>query len=367
MFVAGLNITSFHAFARLSGSVPRIAVVSGFCFAGSAAFAGCADLIIATQGSSLGMGGPAMIEGGGLGVHAPQDVGPMSMQTANGVVDVLVEDEREASRVARQALSYFQGALGEWEAPEPRALRHVIPENRRRVYDVRAVIDGLCDVGSVLELRRAWGKGMITAFVRLEGRPFGLIANDPTVLGGAIDDMGAEKAARFLQLCDAFGLPLISLCDTPGFMVGPEIEERQQVRKVSRMFVIGANVDIPLFCVITRKAYGLGAQAMAGGGLQAAFDCVAWPTGEIGGMGLEGAVNLGFKKDLDACETEAERTALFEKLVGVMYQKGKALNAASTLEFDAVIDPAETRARILRGLDAYGPIERRERRFVDTW
>ncbi len=218
-----------------------------------------------------------------------------------------------------------------------------------------------------MELRRAYGPGMITAFVRIEGRPIGLIANDPMYLGGAIDDTGAQKAARFLQLCDAFGLPVLSLCDTPGFMVGPEIEERAQVRKVSRLFVVGANISVPLFCVITRKGYGLGAQAMAGGGFSAPFDCVAWPTGEIGGMGLEGAVNLGFKKQLAACETEEARTALFEKLVGVMYEKGKALNAASALEYDAVIDPAETRQRILTGLRAYGPVAKGQRNFVDTW
>ncbi|MGB0620370.1 MAG: carboxyl transferase domain-containing protein [Myxococcota bacterium] len=367
VFVAGLNITSFSAFAKLSGKVPRVAVVSGYCFAGSAAFAGCADVIIATKDACLGMGGPAMIEGGGLGVYAPKEIGPSSVQAPNGVVDVLVEDEEEAAVVAKQYLSYFQGATTDWEAPDPRILRHVIPENRRRIYDVRELIAGLCDLGSILELRRAWAPGMITALVRIAGRPVGLLANDPMHLGGAIDDEGAEKAARFLQLCDAFGLPIVSLCDTPGFMVGPDIEERQQVRKVSRLFTVGANVSVPLFCVITRKGYGLGAQAMAGGGFTAPFDTVAWPTGEIGGMGLEGAVNLGFKKDLDACATDEERNALFEKLVGVMYDKGKALNAAAALEFDAVIDPAETRDRILRGLDAFGPISKGQRNFVDTW
>ncbi len=367
VFVAGLNITSFSAFAKLSGMVPRIAVVSGYCFAGSAAFAGCADVIIATKNACLGMGGPAMIEGGGLGVYEPKEIGPTSVQAPNGVIDLLVEDEQEAAVVARRTLSYFQGATSAWEAPDPRILRHVIPENRRRIYDVRALILGLFDRGSLLELRRAFAPGMVTALARLEGRPVGLIANDPMHLGGAIDDAGAEKAARFLQLCDAFGLPIVSLCDTPGFMVGPDVEARQQVRKVSRLFTVGANVSVPLFCVITRKGYGLGAQAMAGGGFTAPFDTVAWPTGEIGGMGLEGAVNLGFKKQLEACATDAERNALFEKLVGVMYDKGKALNAAAALEFDAVIDPAETRDRILRGLDAFGPIDRGPRRFVDTW
>jgi acetyl/propionyl-CoA carboxylase alpha subunit/acetyl-CoA carboxylase carboxyltransferase component len=360
---AGLTVTSFHAFARLSGKVPRVSIVSGFCFAGSAAFAGCADVIIATRNTSLGMGGPAMIEGGGLGVHAPEDVGPVSVQEPNGVIDLLVADEVEAVDAARRYLSYFQGRDDSWECADQRTLRHLIPENRRRVYDIRAVIEALCDTGSVLELRRAFGIGMITAFVRIEGHAFGLVANDPMHLGGAIDDIGSEKAARFLQLCDAFGIPVLSLCDTPGFMVGPDIEKRAQVRKVSRLFLTGASLSVPLFTVILRKGYGLGAQAMAGGSFVTPVFTLAWPTGEIGGMGLEGAVDLGFKKSLDEQVDEASRTALRDKLIAAMYDKGKALNAASQLEFDGVIDPAETRATILRGLTAAGPISASHRMF----
>jgi acetyl/propionyl-CoA carboxylase alpha subunit len=353
--VAGLNVTSFHAFARLSGKVPRVSVVSGFCFAGSAAFAGCSDVIIATRQSSLGMGGPAMIEGGGLGVHAPEDVGPSDVQERGGVIDLLVEDETEGVQAAKRYLSYFQGRLPDWSCRDQRELRHLIPENRRRVYDVRAVIETLCDEGSVLELRRAYGVGMITALIRIEGHPFGLIANDPMHLGGAIDEVGAEKAARFLQLCDAFGLPVLSLCDTPGFMVGPEIETRGQVRKVSRLFVVGASLSVPLFTVVLRKGYGLGAQAMAGGSFVAPFFTIAWPTGEIGGMGLEGAVRLGFQKQLAEIEDPEAREALFQKLVGVLYEKGKAL------------DPAATRQHVLRGLTTVGPIRTGSGRFVDTW
>ncbi len=366
LVVAGLNVTSFHAYARLSGKVPRISIVSGFCFAGSAAFAGCSDVIIATRNANLGMGGPAMIEGGGLGVYEAREIGPVALLEGAGVVDVLVEDEVEAVATAKRYLSYFQGSIDDWHCRDQRRLRQLIPENRRRVYDIREVIETLCDENSVLELRRAYGVGMITALVRVEGQPLGLIANDPMHLGGAIDDVGAEKAARFLQLCDAFGIPVLSLCDTPGFMVGPEIELRGQVRKVSRLFVAGASLSVPLFTVILRKGYGLGAQAMAGGSFLAPFFTVAWPTGEIGGMGLEGAVRLGFKKQLDAISDEAEREKFFERAVARMYEKGKALNAASQLEFDAVIDPAETRAHIVRGLNAAGPIRRGTRGFVDT-
>ena len=286
LMTAGLNVTSFLAFARLSGQVPRVSVVSGFCFAGSAAFAGCADVIIATKGSNLGMGGPAMIEGGGLGVFMPEEIGPVDVQARNGVVDLVAEDEAEAIALAKRYIRYFQGEETSWEAADARRLRHLIPENRRRVYDIREVIETLCDVDSVLELRRDFAQGLITSLVRIEGKAFGLLANDPMHLGGAIDEVGAEKAARFLQLCDAFGLPILSLCDTPGFMVGPEIESRAQVRKVSRLFVAGASLSVPLITIILRKGYGLGAQAMAGGSFVAPNLIVAWPTGEVGGMGL---------------------------------------------------------------------------------
>ncbi|MFP6655836.1 MAG: carboxyl transferase domain-containing protein, partial [Myxococcota bacterium] len=364
---AGLTVTSFHAYAKLSGKVPRVSIVSGFCFAGSAAFAGSSDIIIATQDSNLGMGGPAMIEGGGLGVFEPKQIGPAKMLAAVGVIDLLVRDEVEAVTEAKRYLGYFQGVTDSWDCADQRELRHLIPENRRRVYDIRKVIETLFDTDSVLELRRGFGVGMVTALVRIEGQPFGMIANDPMHLGGAIDDTAAEKAARFLQLCDAFGLPVISLCDTPGFMVGPEIEERAQVRKVSRLFVVGASLSVPLFTVILRKGYGLGAQAMAGGSFVAPFFTLAWPTGEIGPMGLEGAVRLGFKKQLDSIPDDAEREQLFQKVVGQMYEKGKALNAASQLEFDGVIDPAETRAMLLRGLNTVGPRSSGARSFIDTW
>jgi acetyl-CoA carboxylase carboxyltransferase component/biotin carboxyl carrier protein len=367
IFTAGLSVTSFHAFARLSGRVPRVAVVSGYCFAGSAAFAGCADVIIATRSSSIGMGGPAMIEGGGLGTFSPDAIGPISVLEPNGVVDLVVENEEEAAGSARRYLSYFQASAPDWSCADQRRLRHVVPENRRRVYDVRQVIQTLCDTDSVLELRRAFGVGMVTALVRIEGRAWGLVANDPMHLGGAIDDEAAEKAARFLQLCDAFGLPVLSLCDTPGFMVGPEIETKAQVRKVSRLFIVGASLTVPVFTVILRKAYGLGAQAMAGGSFVAPAFTISWPTGELGGMGLEGAVKLGFRQQLDAIEDEEERNRIFEKLVAALYDRGKALNAASQLELDAVIDPEQTRAWIVRGLNAAGPIGPGSRRFVDAW
>ena len=364
-----LDVPAFEIFSRLSARVPLVAVVAGRCFAGNAALAGMCDVIIAVEGASLGMGGPAMIEGGGLGVVAPDDVGPMAVQVANGVVDVLVADEDEATRVAQRYLAYFQGPVAGWEAPDQRLLRHVVPENRVRVYDVRAVVHGLADVGSVLELRAGFAPGIVTALVRVEGRPMGLIANDPAHLGGAIDHDAADKAARFLQLCDAFGLPVVSLCDTPGFMVGPESETHATVRHFSRMFSVGGNLSVPLGLVVTRKCYGLGAQAMMGGSLKAPAFAVSWPTGEFGGMGLEGAVRLGYRKELDAVDDPAARQELFERRVAAEYEKGRALSVAQVYEIDDVIDPADTRRWIAASFVAHpvGPPPEKRRPNVDTW
>ena len=368
--VAGLDCHTFVAMARLSGQVPLVGVVSGRCFAGNAALLGCCDVIIATRNASIGMAGPAMIEGGGLGRYSAEEVGPTAVQAPNGVIDLLVEDEAEAVAAAKRYLSYFQGRLADWRCADQRALRHAIPENRLRVYDIRALIETLADADSVLELRRTFAPGLITAFIRIEGRPFGLIANNPAHLGGAIDAQAGDKAARFMQLCNAFGLPLLSLCDTPGFMVGPESEKQATVRHVSRMFVAAAALEVPVFTVVLRKGYGLGAQAMAAGSFHSPLFTVAWPSGEFGAMGLEGAVRLGYAKELAAVEDAGERERLFRKMVDKAYQNGKAINMASFLEIDAVIDPEQTRAWLLRGLNATAPSVApggRKRSFVDTW
>ncbi|MBZ2188711.1 biotin/lipoyl-binding protein [Alcanivorax sp. JB21] len=367
--VAGLDNMTFLGLARLNGLVPLVSVVSGRCFAGNAALAGCCDVIIATENTTLGMAGPAMIEGGGLGRFSPEQVGPVSVQAANGVIDLVVPDEQAASAAARQYLGYFQGVSAEWDCADQRSLRHLIPENRVRVYDIRQVIHTLADTGSVMELRRHFAPGMITALVRIEGRPFGLMANNPMHLGGAIDSDGADKAARFMQLCDAFDLPLISLCDTPGFMVGPDAERTASVRHMSRLFVTAAGMTSPVFTVVLRKGYGLGAQAMAAGSFHAPVFTIAWPSGEFGAMGLEGAVRLGYARELAAIEDPAKRQKLFDKMVRAAYRQGKALNMASHLEIDNVIDPVHTRDWLLRGVQSTptaGPRAQRKR-FIDTW
>jgi len=368
--VAGLDCLAFTYFAQLSGLVPLVGITTGRCFAGNAVLLGCCDVIIATEGSNIGVGGPAMIEGGGLGVFRPEEVGPMDVQVPNGVVDIAVKDEAEAVDVAKRYLSYFQGPVQDWTAPDPRALRSIVPENRLRWYDMRGVIEGIADVGSVLELRPRWGVGIITAFIRVEGRPLGVIANNPGHLAGAIDSPGADKGTRFMQLCDAFDIPIVSLVDCPGIMVGPESEKTALVRHASRMMVTGANLETPLMTIVIRKSYGLGAQAMAGGSFRAPLFTITWPTGEFGGMGLEGAVKLGYRKELQALEDLGERKALYDRMVAQSYQRGKAVNMASHFELDEVIDPAETRQWIIAGLKSLPPkpVRTHKRRpNIDTW
>jgi len=367
--VAGLDLSTFASIASLSGRVPVVGAVSGPCFAGNAALLGCCDVIIAARNANIGMGGPVMIEGGGLGVFKPEEVGPIDVQTKNGVVDMEVADDVEMVALTKKYLSYFQGPIATWEAADQRHLRRLIPENRRRVYDVRKVIKTLADKDSYLELRPKFGPCLLTGLLRIEGHPFGFIANNTMHMGGAIEAEGADKAARLMQLCNAHGVPILSLCDTPGFMVGPDIEVRAQVRHVCRMFVNGAHVTVPYFTIILRRGYGLGVMAMAKGGFHESIFTAAWPTAEFGGMGLEGAVKAGFKKELAAIENPEEREALYNQLVAQLYERGKAINMAAHLEIDAVIDPADTRRWILEGLRSVPP-ERMKggaHAFVDPW
>ena len=365
--VAGLNLATFASFARLNGRVPVVGVVAGRCFAGNAALLGCCDVIIATRGSNIGMGGPAMVEGGGLGVFKPEQIGSSDVQHGNGVIDVLVDDEVQAVAAARHYLSFFQGAVPTWQAPPAEALRDVVPENRLRVYDTRAAMQAIADEGSRLPLRTGFGVGIHTALARIAGRPVGLMANNPLHLGGAIDADAADKAARFMQLCNAHGLPIVSLVDTPGFMVGPATEATAQVRHVSRLFVAAAHLRVPFLSVVLRKGYGLGAMAMTGGGFHETLATVAWPTGEFGGMGLEGAVRLGYRKELEALPEGPEREALFDQLLAQQYDNGSAINMAATLEIDAVIDPASTREWLVAGLEA-GRVKPADGTLaIDTW
>jgi acetyl-CoA carboxylase carboxyltransferase component len=369
--VAGLDCRAFGLFARLSGLVPLVGIASGYCFAGNAALLGCCDVVIATEDASIGMGGPAMIEGGGLGVYEPGEVGPIEVQYENGVVDLRVADDAAAVQAAKDYLSYFRGPIegGPANTPNPDTLRNLIPANRKRMYDIRAVLAALFD--QTLELRRGFGAGMVTALARVDGRPLGVVANDPAHLGGAIDAPAADKAARFMQLCDAFDLPVLFLCDTPGFMVGPEAERTATVRHFSRLFVTGSNLQVPTGTIVLRKGYGLGAQAMAGGGFKSPLFTVAWPTSEFGAMGLEGAVRLGMRRELEAIEDPAQRDQAYEAAVKAAYERGRGINMAAYGEIDDVIDPADSRRWISTlfdpGSGEWWTRPGKRRPHVDTW
>ncbi len=363
---SGPGHRTFGAIGEVSGEVPMISVVAGYCFAGNASVAGMADILIATKGSNLGMAGPAMIEGGGMGIVNAKDIGPLHEQVASGVVDLVAEDEADATRLAKKAMSYFQGRTAHWESADQRLLRQAIPENRLRAYDIRALIRTLADTDSVLELRPEFGSTVITAFIRIEGRPVGLIANDNHHLGGAIDCDGADKGSRFMLLCDNYDIPMLSLVDTPGFMVGLDSERQAAVRKTSRMFLAGAKLGVPFFVVVLRKCYGLGASGMTGGSRQDPMFSVSWPTGEFGPMNLEGGVQLAYRKELAAQPNDGPRKTLYDKLLGEAYALGKGIEHATHLRIDAVIDPADTRRWLSAGLDT-GKRTRPRRHWVDAW
>lgn len=365
-----IQFDTFHHFGQLSALVPLIGIVSGRCFAGNASLLGCCDVIIATADTTLGMGGPAMVEGGGLGVFTPEEIGPMPVQTRNGVVDILVADEAEAVATAKRYLTYFQGPLKDFTAPDQRHMRHIVPENRLRSYEVRDVIATLADEGSVLELRRDFGRTMMTALIRLEGRTVGVMANDPKHLSGAVDSDGSDKGARFMQLCDSYDFPVVNLCDTPGIMVGPEAEKTALVRHAARLFLTSCNMTVPYFTIVLRKAYGLGQAAMAGGNYRAPYFYVSWPTGEFAPMGIEGQVKLGFRAEIAAIADPAERLKFFEDKVAQAYDAGKALNRSTNFMLDDVIDPAETRAWVTNMLAAIRPAPPRtgkKRPMIDAW
>ena len=348
--VSALDVRAFALWSRLAGLVPRIAIASGNCFAGNAVIAGSADVLIATKNVSLGMGGPAMIAGGGLGKVAPEEIGPIDVQAANGVVDVVAADEREATAAAKRILSYFQGTVERWEAADQEPLREAIPPRERRAYRIEPIIERLCDAETVTYIAPGHAPELVCAFGRIEGRPLGIIANNPMAVAGAITGPASLKGARFLSLCNTFSLPILSLIDTPGFMVGPEAEATGLVRHAGRLLNAGAQLEVPLIAVVLRRAYGLGAQAMAGGSLREPILTVAWPDAHLGPMGLEGAVRLALRKELEEIADPQEREKRVRRLTEAAREHAKALNAAALFEIDDVIDPAETRRLVAKVL-----------------
>ena len=367
--VSALDARAFALWAGLSGLVPRIAIVKGRCFAGNAVIAGCADLIVATEDASIGMGGPAMIAGGGLGDVPADEVGPMEMQAPNGVVDVVTADEPEAVAVTKKLLGCFQGSVPAGDVPDQARLRELVPQRERRAYKVAPIIETLADAGSVIYLRERFAPEMVTALARIDGHAVGVIANNTMHMAGAVTAPAADKAARFLQLCDAFGLPIVSLVDTPGYMVGPEAEATALVRRASRLLVAGASLRVPFVAVVLRRGYGLGAQAMMAGSTHEPLLTLAWPGAHLGPMGLEGAVRLGLRKELEAIADDEEREQRVREVTAAAQENAKALNSATLFEIDDVIDPAETRGIIAATLAAARLPDQptHGHRFVDTW
>ena len=361
---SALDAEAFRLWAGLT--VPRIGVASGRCFAGNAGLLGLSDVIIATRGSSIGMGGPAMIAGGGLGSVAPDDVGPADMHYTTGVVDVLVEDDAATVPVVRQLVDLLAGPAGSGAHRDQEVLRTAVPTNRREAYDVRLVLATLFDTDTVLELRGGFGRSVITALARLGGRTVGVLASDCGHLAGALDSDSCDKASRFLQWCDVLRVPVVSLVDTPGILVGVDAEQTALVRHSARLFAVGAHLTVPLVAVVLRRAVGLGGQAMLGGSLDAPLLTVAWPTGELAPMGLEGAVRLALAAQLRELPSEdAER--LVADSLAVVEERSRAVNVAAYGELDDVIDPADTRRTLLAVLSA-APVDGPPGKgWSDTW
>ena len=367
----GMDCYTFTEFSKLSGLVPLVGVNSGRCFAGNTAMLACCDVIIAAANSTIAMGGPAMIEGGGLGIYTPEEVGPMSFQVANGVVDILVEDDEAAVETAKRYISYFQGPLDEWQVRDQRGLRQSVPQDRNGMYDMRKIIEILTDEGSVLEIRREFGPGLITALVRIEGQPMGLVASNPHHFSGAIDSDAADKGARFLQLCDTFDLPVVSLIDCPGTRMGPEHERTALVRHFARLFNTGANISVPMFGVVVRKAYGMGVLAMCGASSVTPLFTVAWPTAEFAGNSIDRLAELSARAELGDNDDPEEHEASYKAHLAGFLENARAVNSGGThYGIDDVIDPADTRAWIVQGLKSAPPVPGRtgkKRPNLDTW
>jgi acetyl-CoA carboxylase carboxyltransferase component len=369
---AGMSNTlgTFDGLATLSGWVPIVSVVSGRSFAGNASIAGFSDVVFATKGSAIGMGGPPLVEAA-LGLKVtPEELAPSEMHEKSGGIDLLIEDDEQGAELVRRYLAYFlieqtEGVV----SPTHETIRSIVPDNRRGVYDMRKVIHALADADSVFELRPNWAISAITALARLGGYPIAIIANQPrSPIAGAIDADAADKLARFIQLADAFDIPILSLMDNPGFMLGPKAEQGGIARHHARPLLAQVNRTVPLFLVHIRKAYGLGPMAM--GSMQQPTDLrLAWPTVEAGGMALEGAAALIQRKEIAAAGGQQEAREMRDELAAKMRERSLALNAARSYSYDEVIDPAETRDRVIRMLSFIPKPPARERRkhYIDSW
>ena len=364
------EVGTFDGMALMSGWVPTVAVVSGRSFAGNASIAGMSDVVFATRGSAIGIGGPPLVEAA-LGISVtPEELAAIGDAGGDRRRGPAHRIRRRGGRScgATSRTSSWSSADGT-PSPTHDTIRSIVPDNRRGIYDMRKVVHALADDASVLELRPNWAQAAITALARMGGHAVAVIANQPlSKIAGAIDADAADKLARFIQLADAFDLPIVSLMDNPGFMLGPAAERAGIARHHARPLMAQVHRTVPLFLVHIRKAYGLGPMAM-GGMFQPTDLRIAWPTVEAGGMALEGAAALiqrREQRDEGAAPSDREQR---DALAAQMREGSLALSAARRFAYDEVIDPAETRERIVRMLDLLPrpPARSAKKHYVDTW
>ena len=357
MHTRGGGEAAFPTLARLSGQVPTVCGVPGRAFAGNAIIAGLCDFVVGTRNAVIGMAGPPLVETA-LGERlTPEEIGAIGIHAVSGAAEAVAEDEQHLTDLISAYLSYFEGRLQPMDPlVPPTAMRSIVPADPRTPYDVREVISGLCDLGELLELRAEFAPNIVTTLGRVDGWPAGFVASQPLVLAGAIDAPAADKISRFVKLCDAFGLPIVFLVDSPGFLVGPAAERSALMRHSTRVLHALTHAQVPAFTVTLRKSYGLAHFAMGGRPLGASM-VVAWPTAEYGAMGPEGAAKVLGGDGIDA---EREHSTALRR-------KGASLTMAEIFAIDDMIDPAETRGTLADWLAAVMPTTKPSHRPIEPW
>ncbi|MDI6872540.1 MAG: carboxyl transferase domain-containing protein [Bacillota bacterium] len=354
----------FRQLVDLSGFVPTVTVMMGPGFGVSTNLAAISDFVVMVKGiSTLGMSSAPFVRAATGEQMTNEQIGGAEVQAARGVAHLAVDDEKEALHAVRAYLSYLpSSALDEplrgaapW-LPTDVGIDSVVPVDPRQAYDVRDVIDGLCDDESVFELQRTCAPNIVTTFARIEGRPLAVVANQPLHLAGSLDSSACEKAAHFIAVADAFGLPVLMLIDVPGFQIGSAAEDSQLARRSGRLIHELAGISVPRFSIVTRKGYGAAYIAMGGGRSADADLSLAWPTAEICAMPIEGAVDIGYRREIEAADDPAaHRAALVERFRTNI----DPLLAAESFGIDAVVRPSETRDLLA---EALGRVRRREPR-----
>ncbi len=348
----------FHDFAEMSGWVPMVSAVLGAGFAANTNYSAMADLVVMVRGkSTMGLAGPALVKAGTGEVATTEALGGAGVQVdRQGLADLGVASEQDAFASIRRFLSYLPSNAGlsppiaaEWSPPAGKtSLEAIVPANTRRAYDMRHVIDAIADAGSAFELKPTFAANVLTTFGRMSGRPVGFIANQPLVQGGMLDAWACEKAAHFIALCDAYGLPLIYLADIPGLSIGSGAEATTLGRRSAKMLFELGHASVPRISIVLRKGYGLGYLAMAGGRSFDADACFAWPTAEICAMSVEGSVDVAYRNVYERAENPAARR---QELIDAIRAEISPIKAAEGFGIDDVIEPGETRARILEVLE----------------